>query len=126
MSEVVALKVSDIDSGRMMIRIERARCQAETPLIVLCRFPGPALNRNQCASAQEFGRRVLGKFIGKSATASQFGFGIAFREDNAVGTLRRDLFHLIDYRLTFPTTYRPPKSLFYQHLKNHSTYISFP
>jgi len=25
---------------------QRARCQAETPLIVLCRFPGPALINN--------------------------------------------------------------------------------
>jgi hypothetical protein len=24
-------------------RAQRARCQAEIPLIVLCRFPGPAL-----------------------------------------------------------------------------------
>jgi len=31
-------------SWSLLIRwAQRARCQAETPLIVLCRFPGPAL-----------------------------------------------------------------------------------
>ena len=41
------------------LRVKRARCQAETPLIVLCRFPGPPLNL-----AQWFGinSRVAYKF----------------------------------------------------------------
>jgi hypothetical protein len=39
--------------GRLLmvspVRGDYRRCQAETPLIVLCRFPGPALSTN-CSS----------------------------------------------------------------------------
>src|SRR5665648_627817 len=47
-------------SWSLLIRwAQRARCQAETPLIVLCRFPGPALDdRLACTVGQDAGNQV--------------------------------------------------------------------
>jgi hypothetical protein len=46
---------------------QRARCQAETPLIVLCRFPQPALQEEGAASFDKSWNDLMACIEAKSA-----------------------------------------------------------
>src|ERR1700758_1730655 len=82
-SATFALKAGEwFRRGRLFMlspdsRAQRARCQAETPLIVLSRFPRPALVTLWALSPTEVGLLIsagyIGQLIGSLTIAERFG-----------------------------------------------------